>query len=332
MPHQPSRADGARVLADLNALRAIGAYKTGVHKPTFSEPHIALAAHGWRNAFPTPGLPARSTASATCWAPARSPGRNCWRARIWKARITRAGSMDRSASSMRWKPPACINRDPDYRTARSRSPHGATRKAISDSFLGSRSYVGDVTDADIDAARDRNNDRSMREALRDAGLAGRARARLRTRPAYRVSRGPYRTGRDARKQRPQDRRRHLHRRDLAIPHHVHRRTEPRRHHADGDPQGRRPGAGQILRRHRRALSGGLRAAHGVDHRPHHARSRRTQHHPGRRRNAVPDPRRRSGRDCAAGGSAARHGGGGRQTRPLQRRRRAHPHRRAGADG
>ena len=34
------RADGARVLADLNALRAIGTYKTGVHKPTFSEPHM----------------------------------------------------------------------------------------------------------------------------------------------------------------------------------------------------------------------------------------------------------------------------------------------------
>ena len=40
MPDHPSHADGARVLADLNALRAIGAYKTGVHKPTFSEPHI----------------------------------------------------------------------------------------------------------------------------------------------------------------------------------------------------------------------------------------------------------------------------------------------------
>ena len=45
------------------------------------------------------------------------------------------------------------------------------------SFLGSRSYVGDVTDADIDAARDRNNNRTMRDALREVGLAGRARAR-----------------------------------------------------------------------------------------------------------------------------------------------------------
>jgi N-carbamoyl-L-amino-acid hydrolase len=43
------------------------------------------------------------------------------------------------------------------------------------SFLGSRSYVGAVTDDDIDAARDRNSDRTMRDALREVGLAGRAR-------------------------------------------------------------------------------------------------------------------------------------------------------------
>src|SRR4051812_25160827 len=40
MPDHPLQFDGARVLADLHALRSIGAYKTGVHKPTFSEPHI----------------------------------------------------------------------------------------------------------------------------------------------------------------------------------------------------------------------------------------------------------------------------------------------------
>src|ERR1700738_5522012 len=33
-------ADGTRVLAELTALRAIGAYKSGVHKPTFSEAHM----------------------------------------------------------------------------------------------------------------------------------------------------------------------------------------------------------------------------------------------------------------------------------------------------
>src|SRR5260370_1602079 len=40
MPDNRLQVDGARVLADLNALRGIGAYKTGVHKPTFSEPHM----------------------------------------------------------------------------------------------------------------------------------------------------------------------------------------------------------------------------------------------------------------------------------------------------
>src|ERR1700726_1589055 len=40
MPDSRSRVDGARVLADLNVLRGIGAYKSGVHKPTFSEPHM----------------------------------------------------------------------------------------------------------------------------------------------------------------------------------------------------------------------------------------------------------------------------------------------------
>jgi N-carbamoyl-L-amino-acid hydrolase len=40
MPDTRLRADGARVLADLHELRAIGSYKTGVHKPTFSEPHL----------------------------------------------------------------------------------------------------------------------------------------------------------------------------------------------------------------------------------------------------------------------------------------------------
>src|SRR5258708_23967850 len=51
------RADGARVLADLNALRTIGTYKTGVHKPTFSEPHMRSLA--WLEArLPEAGLAA----------------------------------------------------------------------------------------------------------------------------------------------------------------------------------------------------------------------------------------------------------------------------------
>jgi len=40
MPKHTFSVDGARVLADLRALRAIGRYKTGVHRPTFSDAHM----------------------------------------------------------------------------------------------------------------------------------------------------------------------------------------------------------------------------------------------------------------------------------------------------
>ena len=43
------------------------------------------------------------------------------------------------------------------------------------SYLGSRSFIGDVTEAEIDKARDRTHGRMMREALEEAGYAGRPR-------------------------------------------------------------------------------------------------------------------------------------------------------------
>jgi beta-ureidopropionase / N-carbamoyl-L-amino-acid hydrolase len=43
-------------------------------------------------------------------------------------------------------------------------------------FLGSRSYVGAVTEDEIDAARDRTSGKTLRQALREVGLAGQARA------------------------------------------------------------------------------------------------------------------------------------------------------------
>src|SRR5256885_1283395 len=57
MPDNRSSVDGARVLADLTALRAIGTYKTGVHKPTFSEPHVR-SLHWLAERLPEAGLTA----------------------------------------------------------------------------------------------------------------------------------------------------------------------------------------------------------------------------------------------------------------------------------
>jgi N-carbamoyl-L-amino-acid hydrolase len=174
MPDNRSHADGARVLADLHALRGIGAYKTGVHKPTFSEPHMR-SLRWLAERLPEAGLTAAMDGIGNVLGTSTKPG----------AKLL-AGSHLESQNFAGWldgplgvvyalEAARIINPDPNA--------NGAVEVAAwcdeeghFGSFLGSRSYVGGVTDDEIEAARDRNSDRTMRQALRDVGLAGRARA------------------------------------------------------------------------------------------------------------------------------------------------------------
>ncbi len=168
-------ADGARVLADLNALRGIGAYKTGVHKPTFSEPHMR-SLEWLAERLPDAGLTAAIDGIGNVLGTSTKSGPKLL-----------AGSHLESQNFAGWldgplgvvyalEAARVIN--PDL------SVNGAVEVAAwcdeeghFGSFLGSRSYVGGVTKDDIDAACDRSSGRTMREALRDVGLAGRARAK-----------------------------------------------------------------------------------------------------------------------------------------------------------
>jgi beta-ureidopropionase / N-carbamoyl-L-amino-acid hydrolase len=175
MPDNRSHVDGARVLADLNALRGFGAYKTGVHKPTFSEPHMRSLK--WlAQRLPDAGL-----------APVIDGIGNVLGTSMKQGPKLLAGSHLESQNFAGWldgplgvvyalEAARVIN--PDL------NANGAVEVAAwcdeeghFGHFLGSRSYTGGVTEADIDAARDRNSGRTMREALRDVGLAGRPRVR-----------------------------------------------------------------------------------------------------------------------------------------------------------
>ena len=173
MPDHRLQADGARVLADLTALRGIGAYKTGVHKPTFSEPHMR-SLEWLAQRLPEAGLAATIDGIGNVLGTSAKAG----------PRLL-AGSHLESQNYAGWldgplgvvyalEAARVLNPDPTV--------NGAVEVAAwcdeeghFGSFLGSRSYVGNVTEADIDAARDRSSGRTMREALRDVGLAGRAR-------------------------------------------------------------------------------------------------------------------------------------------------------------
>lgn len=173
MPDTKPRANGERVLADLNALRALGAYKTGVHKPTFSEPHKQSLDWLVRK-LPEAGLAGAIDGIGNIVGTSAKAGPKLL-----------AGSHLESQNYAGWldgplgvvyalEAARVLNADP--------SVNGAVEVAAwcdeeghFGSFLGSRSYVGQVTEAEINAARDRTDGRSMRDALADMGLAGRAR-------------------------------------------------------------------------------------------------------------------------------------------------------------
>ena len=174
MPDDRSHVDGARVLADLNALRSIGAYKTGVHKPSFSEPHMR-SLQWLAQQLPEAGLAATIDGIGNVLGTSAKSGPKLL-----------AGSHLESQNYAGWLDGALgviyaleaarvINPDP--------SAEGAVEVASwcdeeghFGHFLGSRSYVGAVSEDEIDAARDRTSGKTMRDALRDAGLAGQPRA------------------------------------------------------------------------------------------------------------------------------------------------------------
>ena len=174
MPDHQLQADGARVLADLTTLRGFGGYQSGVHKPTFSEPHMR-SLEWLAQRLPEAGLAAEIDGIGNVLGTSKKSG----------AKLL-AGSHLESQNYAGWldgplgvvyalEAARVLNPDPGV--------NGAVEVAAwcdeeghFGSFLGSRSYVGGLTEADIDAARDRSSGRTMRETLREVGLAGRARA------------------------------------------------------------------------------------------------------------------------------------------------------------
>ena len=143
--------DGARVLADLHALRGIGAYKTGVHKPTFSDAHMR-SLEWLAQRLPEAGLTAAIDGIGNVLGTSTKSGPKLL-----------AGSHLESQNFAGWldgplgvvyalEAARVINADPDV--------NGSVEVAAwcdeeghFGHFLGSRSYVGDLAETDIDAAK-----------------------------------------------------------------------------------------------------------------------------------------------------------------------------------
>lgn len=175
MGHNSFTADGARVLADLNTLRQMGAYKTGVHRPTFSEPHLQ-SLHWLTDRLPEAGLAPTIDGIGNVLGTSNKHGPKLL-----------AGSHLESQNQAGWLdgPLGVVYALEAARVINARADISGAVEVVSwcdeeghfGPLLGSRSYIGDVSDSAIDAARDRTSGRTLREALAAAGLAGRERLR-----------------------------------------------------------------------------------------------------------------------------------------------------------
>lgn len=171
------KIDGPRLLGDLRRLADFGRYKTGVHRPAFSD--ADLAARRWlMERMTDAGLDAHIDGIGNVIG--RAPGDGA-RLLIGSHSDTQphGGWLDGAmgviygielARALR-DDPACRGIGVDVASWEDEESHYA-------SFLGSRTFIGLIGDADIDHASHRDDGTPLRDAIVRAGLADTPRASL----------------------------------------------------------------------------------------------------------------------------------------------------------
>jgi N-carbamoyl-L-amino-acid hydrolase len=167
--------DPKRLLGDLYKLRTFGTYKTGVHRPSLSPDDVA--SRQWlADRMAEAGLDARIDGIGNVLGLTRATGRKVL-----------SGSHSESQNQAGWLDGALgviYALEASRAIAESGGGGGVDVIAFFDeeghfgSYLGSRSLIGDVGEAEIDKARDRTHGKPLREALADAGYAGRPRLQI----------------------------------------------------------------------------------------------------------------------------------------------------------
>src|SRR5262245_35409243 len=161
-----------RLLGDLYKLRTFGTFKTGVHRPTYSADDIASRAW-FAEQCTAAGLDTTIDGIGNILGKSSAPGRKAL-----------SGSHLESQNEAGWLDGAlgCIHAIEAPRAIHEAGGNtGVDVVVFADeeghygSFLGSKSFTGLLTEADIDKAKDKTSGTPMREALQTAGYAGRPR-------------------------------------------------------------------------------------------------------------------------------------------------------------
>jgi N-carbamoyl-L-amino-acid hydrolase len=155
--------DGDRLLNDLYAAREIGKYRTGVHRPTFS-PQDIEARHWLAGRFTDAGLDTSIDGIGNVYGRDRAPGRKLLMGSHMETQ-NHAGWLDGAMGVIYGLEVArTLGHGIDVATWVDEEGHFG-------SFLGSRSFCGELTEAEIDSCANRETGVSLREALRQAGFA-----------------------------------------------------------------------------------------------------------------------------------------------------------------
>jgi N-carbamoyl-L-amino-acid hydrolase len=164
-----TRIDGARLLRDLYELRKIGEYKTGVHRPTYS-PEDVQSRHWLAQRMTEAGLEPEIDGIGNVIGRARGDGRKLLLGSHVETQ-PHAGWLDGALGVL-------------YGLEVARTLGGgidvaawADEEGHFGSFIGSRSFCGMLSEAEIDQGRNRDSV-TLREALAQAGFAGRPRAQV----------------------------------------------------------------------------------------------------------------------------------------------------------
>ena len=162
--------DTARFLQDLNELRQIGAYKTGVHRPTYSPED--MESRRWLMArMAEIGLEPSIDGIGNVYGRHTGPGPHLL-----------AGSHIETQNHAGWLDGA-LGVVSALALARAGLPVDVVAYADEEGhyeggFLGSRSIIGALTEEEIDRSRNRTDGTPLRDALAAAGLAGLPRMQL----------------------------------------------------------------------------------------------------------------------------------------------------------
>lgn len=163
-----------RLLGDLYALRGIGTYRTGVHRPTLS-PDDVKARQWLTERMTAAGLSASIDGIGNVFGASAAPGRKILSGSHIESQ-NHAGWLDGALGVLfALEASRAISEDSTTRMCGVDVIAFCDEEGHFGSYLGSRSFIGDVTEEEIDRAKDRTHGKPLRQALAEAGYAGRPR-------------------------------------------------------------------------------------------------------------------------------------------------------------